>query len=351
MTEVTIFAPSPIVTVTVEDHADGPEIHIHAGGQGVWQARMLVRLGVPVTMCCVLSGELGVVARHLLEDEGIDVRAVTREGRGAAYLHDRRDGERREVATEPGDPLGRHVLDELYGIVLGHAMHSSATILSGPADRSTLPADTYRRLAADLRAAGATVVVDLAGERMAAALAGGVDVLKVSDEELEADGLIEAGDEIAAVIAAMHGLRDRGARAVVVTRAGEPFLLADDHGVLEVTPPRLEVADHRGAGDSLLAGVVAGLARGEGLREALTLGAAAGALNVTRHGLGTGGGEAVAGLRERVTARMLSVAGAEQAVSGRVTPEGLALLAGETGSVPRQPEGGAATAPGRSAII
>src|SRR5690606_37290258 len=108
----------------------GSEIHVHAGGQGVWQARMLVRLGVEVTMCSVLSGELGIVVRHMLEDEGITVRAVSREARGAAYLHDRRSGERREIATEHGDPLGRHELDELYGVVLGQAMHSVATILS-----------------------------------------------------------------------------------------------------------------------------------------------------------------------------------------------------------------------------
>ena len=88
MSDVTIFAPSPILTVTVEDHPDGSEIHVHAGGQGVWQARMLVQLGVSVTVCCVLTGELGVAVRHLLEDEGIAVEVIPREGRGAAYLHD-----------------------------------------------------------------------------------------------------------------------------------------------------------------------------------------------------------------------------------------------------------------------
>ena len=71
----------------------------------------------------------------------------------------------------------------------------------------------------------------------------------------------------------------------------------DEDGVLEVTPPRLEVADHRGAGDSLLAGTVAGIVGGERPRDAITLGAAAGALNVTRHGLGTGDADTVASLR------------------------------------------------------
>jgi 1-phosphofructokinase len=331
MTDVTIFAPSPILTVTVEDHPAGDEIHVHAGGQGVWQARMLLRLGITVTMCCVLSGEIGVVLRHLLEDEGIAVDAVERAGRGAAYLHDRRSGERTAIAEEEGDALGRHDLDELYGLVLRSALGSRATILSGPSGESTIPPDTYRRLAADLRAAGATVVADLAGERLDAVLEGGVELLKVSDEELQQDGLlsgVQGGQGVEGIVGAMQALLQRGVGTVIVTRASEPLLLLDRSGVLEVTPPRLEVADHRGAGDSLLAGVVSGLIRGESVREAITLGAAAGALNVTRHGLGSGDADAVAKLRERVVVRELRPGSGEHPVSGRVSPEGLASLAG-----------------------
>ena len=65
MSDVTIFAPSPTLTITVEEHADEPDIHLHAGGQGVWQARMLLRLGATVTMCCTLTGEIGRMLRQI----------------------------------------------------------------------------------------------------------------------------------------------------------------------------------------------------------------------------------------------------------------------------------------------
>jgi len=155
MSDVTIFAPSPLLTITVEDHAAGAEIHVHPGGQGVWQARMLRRLGLSVRLCCALTGEVGRVLRHMIEEDGIDILAVERHGRGAAYVHDRRSGERISIAEEDGDPLGRHELDELYGIVFGSALDSAVTILSGPSGVGTVPVDTYRRLAADLRAASA----------------------------------------------------------------------------------------------------------------------------------------------------------------------------------------------------
>jgi 1-phosphofructokinase len=50
----------------------------------------------------------------------------------------------------------------------------------------------------------------------------------------------------------------------------------------------------------MTAGVVASLVRGESIREALRTGAACGALNVVRRGLGTGGEAAIRTLAERV---------------------------------------------------
>ena len=192
MNEVVIFAPSPVLTVTVEDHPDGPDVHLHAGGQGVWQARMLLRMGAKVAMCCVLSGESGRALRHLLDDEGIRVVAVERTGRGGAYLHDRRGGERMTIVEMGGEPITRHDLDELYGITLREGLDAGIVILSGPASDDALPPDVYRRLAADFRNGGRRVIVDLSGERLTAALAGGVTVAKVSDDELLADGRIRA---------------------------------------------------------------------------------------------------------------------------------------------------------------
>lgn len=324
MTEVVIFAPSPVLTVTVEDQSDGPDLHLHAGGQGVWQARMLLRMGVDVTMCCVLSGESGRVLRHLLADEGIRVVAVERNARSGAYVHDRRGGERVRVVEIEGDPISRHDFDELYGLTLREGLDAALVILSGPSGEGTVPADVYRRLAADLKAGKPQVVVDLSGERLTAALSGGVTVVKVSDEELLADGRIKE-NTTERILAAIHTIAAQGARTVIATRAAKPLLILTDGVVSEVTTPTLEVADTNGAGDSLTAGVSAALARGASVMEAITLGAAAGALNVTRHGLGTGDPEAIEKLRALVTVRRYG----ESEASARLTPDELAARAEE----------------------
>lgn len=296
---VMVFAPVPQLTVTIEQEADAVELHVHPGGQGVWQARMITSLGVPVTLCACLGGEVGGVLGPLIAAEGVELRSVPRPTPSGWYVHDRRDGERVEIAQNPGEPLARHELDELYSLALAEGLQAEISVLSGPADPSVVPPDVYRRLAADLASNGARVVADLSGEHLTAVLAGGVSFLKVSHEELVDDGRAD-DDGVDALIEAMRKLQTEGAQSLIVTRAEEPSLALFDGDLVEVALPRLEATDTRGAGDSMTAGVSAVLARGGDLTDAVRTGAAAGALNVTRHGLGSGRADAIAELVKRV---------------------------------------------------
>lgn len=69
-------------------------------------------------------------------------------------------------------------------------------------------------------------------------------------------------------------------------------MLAD--GVVSaVTAPQVHPVDPRGAGDSVTAGVAAGLASDRSFADALRLGFAAATLNVARHGLASGAVSAI----------------------------------------------------------
>ena len=287
-----VFAPSPILTITIEVGADGEaDIHLHAGGQGFWVARMAVSLGAQVSLCCALGGETGRVLRALIGAEGVDVQSVESGAANGAYIHDRRSGEPLEMAFTPAGHLGRHDVDELYGITLASGLDADVTLLSGVQPEQILDADVYRRLAGDLRANDRTVIADLTGAPLAAALAGGIAVLKLSQEELLAERRT-ASDDVGDVLEAMRGLKRAGANSVLLSRGPVPALVLDGEReaprALELSGPRFEAADPIGSGDSMFAALGVGLGSGNGLVDSLKVAVAAGALNATRRGLGTG---------------------------------------------------------------
>lgn len=156
---LTIFAPSPILTVTVEPGSRVGEVHFHAGGQGVWVARM---------------------------------------------------------AETPSPVLGRHELDDLFGMTVTSGLGADAVLLTGERQDGVLPADTYERIAEDLRSNGRTVIADLAREPLGAALRGGLDVAKLSSEELCAYG--RAKDESVEELTARSSRTGRATRCSARSR-------------------------------------------------------------------------------------------------------------------------------------
>ncbi|MEI8406396.1 MULTISPECIES: 1-phosphofructokinase family hexose kinase [unclassified Kribbella] len=293
---VMVFAPLPQLTVMVEQVSEEPELHLHAGGQGLWQARMITALGVPVTFCALLGkGEVGRALISLFDVEGLELKAVRRHADSGWYIHERRGDERHVIAENPGSPLGRHDGDELYALALAEGLKASICVLSGAADPSLVPPDFYGRLGSDLQRNGTPIAADLTGDHLTAVLEAKPTFIKVSDEELHDDELADKEDE-KSIVKAARRLQDRGAEAVVVSRGEKPAIALVEDDVYQVKIPELTVRDQTGAGDSMTAGVVAVLAQGGDMKEAIRTGAAAGTLNVTQHGLGSGRADAIAEL-------------------------------------------------------
>jgi 1-phosphofructokinase len=289
---VCVFAPVLLLTVTLETRGEQDvELHVHCGGQGYWVARMARILGAEPVLCTVLGGETGQVIEALMDD-GISLRHVTSPHASAGYVHDRRDGERREVAHTNPLPFGRHEHDQLHNLALGEAATAGVCALAGTHDNETVPTEVYERLTADLRSLDVDVVTDITGEILRAALRSGIDLVKLSDEELVLDGWA-TGDDDDDLCKGMDALRRAGARDVVISRGERGLLAWYDDMLLRARTPQLSVADPRGAGDSMTAALTVARKQRLGMYDVLRLAAAAAAVNVTRHGLASGDGETI----------------------------------------------------------
>ena len=303
-----VFAPSPLLTITVEA-ADTPrqEIHLHAGGQGFWVARMAALLGAEVSLCCALGGESGAVLRGLITRENVELSSVECAASNGVYIHARRGGVREQLARTESKRLSRHEADELYGLTLSAALDAGVALLTGVDPSTVLDSEIYRRLAGDLRSNGVQVIADLAGSSLKAALAGGLDLLKISEEEALTEAVARSSN-VEDLLKALEGLHEAGAETVLISRAEEPALVLDGVGgrYLELMGPRVETLEPRGTGDSMFAALGASLAGGQELDFALRLAMAAGALNATRHGLGTGTHQQIQQLSHHIAIKELS---------------------------------------------
>jgi 1-phosphofructokinase len=194
MMEISVLAPSPLFTITIESGPNGSDtVYFHAGGQGFWVARMIRNLGAMPCLCGPFGGETGAIIKTLIEVAGIRTVPVPIAGWNGGYVQDRRTGKRQTLGNMPSAHLNRHEIDDLYDAALAQGFHTGTLVLTGSVHDSHLPPEFYRRLAKDLGDNGVTVVADLWGAELTA-LAGGIDFLKVSHLELIDRGYCVAND-------------------------------------------------------------------------------------------------------------------------------------------------------------
>jgi 1-phosphofructokinase len=301
--KVALFAPHPLLTVTIEmEGTERQQIHFHAGGQGAWAARMVAHMGATPVLCGFLGGESGELLGGLLEQaiSPGEMRIVKSSAASGCYVTDRREGERKLLAMTLSDPPTRHELDELFSLTCAEAIACGWLIVTNPMPGSTLPLEIYGDLVADAKANGCRTLVDLSSPRMDSALRGKPDVAKLNDWELAefVRGPVSEPDQL---LAAAERLRDGGADTVIVTRGEKPAIVLQGERALKLTPPHFEHGYREGCGDAMMGALTAAWALGESFEQALAVGAAAGAANFLRHGLGSASREVVERLVDSVT--------------------------------------------------
>ena len=302
---VVVFGPHPLLSIVVEaDVGAEDEIHLHAGGQGVWVAGMAATLGATPILCGFLGGETGAVLAPLLAALPGERHLVTTASRSGCFVMDRRSSRYEPFAQSVSGSPTRHELDDLLAATIAASLRVGLLVLCNPYPGDALAPDVYAQLTTDVRAHGVRVLADLSTPRLDAALQGGLELVKINDWEL-AQFVCGPVDTPAELAAAAGLIVERGARTVVITRGERPAIVFRGEERWELTAPRFDTGFREGCGDSMMGAIAAVTARGGDWREALTIGAAAGAVNFLRRGLGTGDADVITELAAAVTLKPL----------------------------------------------
>lgn len=266
------------------------EAEVQFGGKGINVSCMLRELGVDSVALGFIAGFTGEALAAYLDGRGI-ASDLIRLPEGLTRINVKlKSGPESEI-NAAGPSIPAEALEELVAKLDG-LTEGDTLVLAGSIPPS-LPRDLYARLTARLAARltarsaerGVRVVVDAEGEALTAVLPYRPFLVKPNRAELE--GLTgRALPTEADLREAARSLQEAGARNVLVSLGGEGALLLDEQGGFHRAPAAAVTAVNTvGAGDSMVAGFLAGLPRGYDY--ALKLGIAAGGATAASEGLGT----------------------------------------------------------------
>jgi 1-phosphofructokinase len=335
------------------DNAD-PDVALNVGGQGPWVARAVAAMGAQVILVVPLGGDTGRCARHLLSEAPFEVRPVETRAAIACYVEERRAGERTCIRDARPGRFGQRELDDLYSAALAAALEADVCVITGSPWKDHVDDALLTRLTDDLAQLERITVADLSGSQLQAALAGGVDWVKVAHDELdgldeldEVDGIDRldvAGDgdnadgggdrsgdgestggtgkdggdgggesngesRLWTTAERLATTGDRHRNVIVSRSSDDPALALADGRRFRVSTPNLTTVDARGSGDAMTAALATGLAEGRPIEDLLRRAAAAGAANAVHKGSATPDVELVDRLADTVDVAELGTTG------------------------------------------
>lgn len=258
---------------------------IQLGGKGINVSTVLSHLGVENVALGFLAGFTGQALEEGLRREGIHTDFIWLD-QGLTRINVKiKAGQESEINGQ-GPNIDAAALDQLFR-KLDKLERDDVLIVSGSVP-STLPGDVYEQILARLQGRGIHFVVDATRDLLCNVLPYHPFLIKPNNIELgEIFGRTLHTDEEIRDCAAQ--LQQRGARNVLVSMAGDGSLLLDETGACyRLGVPKGQVRNSVGAGDSMVAGFVAGWLKTGDYAYAQRLGAAAGSATAFSDGLATG---------------------------------------------------------------
>lgn len=256
--------------------------------------------GKGINVSFVLS-ELGIASKALGFVAGFTGRAIAEEvaarGVAADFVHLKEGCSRINVKIKSGTASTGTAETELNGQGPGipaeaiealyeklDKLQDGDTLVLAGSIPNSLPDDIYEKILARLSGRSIRTVVDATKDLLLNVLKYRPFLIKPNNHELGEMFGVTLVDEME-IISYAKKLKEMGAANVLISMAGDGAILIDEHGnAHKCGACRGEVKNSVGAGDSMVAGFLAGAANGD-YEYALKLGSAAGGATAFSDGL------------------------------------------------------------------
>ena len=252
------------------------------GGKGVNVSGVLAELGCKSVALGFVAGETGAWLERGLAKQGITTDFIHLP-EGMTRINVKIKAGQETELNGAGPNIPESAMQQLEA-KLDALQEGDILILAGSIPAS-LAQDTYERLLARLQGKGVRAVVDATRDLLMNVLKYRPFLVKPNNHELgEIVGRRLTTD--AEIVAAATVLQSKGARNVLVSMAGDGALLLDEKGCTHrIGCPKGQVVNSVGAGDSMVAGFVAGYLQSGDYNTALRLGTACGSATAFSLGL------------------------------------------------------------------
>ena len=256
---------------------------MYFGGKGINVSIVLRELGIDSKALGFTAGFTGEAIEKGLADVGIDTDFVRLE-RGNSRINVKIKSAEETELNGQGPDIDDKAISALFE-KLDKLSDGDTLILAGSIP-SSLPSDIYQRILERLSGKRIKAVVDATKDLLLNVLKYKPFLVKPNNHELgEMFGVTLKTDEEIEKYA--RKLQDMGAVNVLISMAGDGAMLIDEYGKMHRCGVcKGTVKNSVGAGDSMVAGFIAGSLQGD-YEYALTLGTAAGGATAFSDGLAT----------------------------------------------------------------
>lgn len=255
---------------------------IFYGGKGINVPTILNTLGMETTALGFVAGFTGKAIEEGLAAQGMHTDFIHLPEGNSRINVKVKHGDETEINGQ-GPVITQEAIDALFEKL--QALGEDDILVLAGSIPNTLPEDIYERILAALSGKKIRTVVDATKDLLLNVLKYHPFLIKPNNHELGEmfDTVCETREDIEHYAGELQKM---GARNVLISMAGDgAILITEDGETIQMGTPKGKVINSVGAGDSMVAGFVAGYLRTGSYKEALKNGTAAGSATAFSEGL------------------------------------------------------------------